>query len=68
MLVFGQSGRVGVGAVRTVRVRVGLRLVVLVSVRVRVIRSVRVTVVGPVRVCVTVMVLTAMRVVRAALH
>ena len=47
--MFDQSGRVGVEAVRTARVRVGLRLVVMVRVQVRVVRSVRVTMVWPVR-------------------
>ena len=48
-LMFDQSGRVGVEAVRTARVRVDLRLAVMVRVRVRVVRSVRVTMVWPMR-------------------
>ena len=64
--MFDQSGRVGVEAVRTVRVRVGLRLVVMVRVRVRLVQSARVTMVWPVRGCLAVMVLTEMRVTVAA--
>ena len=66
-LMFDQSGRVGVEAVRTARVRVGLRLVVMVRVQVRVVRSVRVTMVWPMRgcLCLAVMVLTELRLAMA---